>query len=129
MRWPCPLPSDRAIPVLWQNLESNVSTAGPPTDFAWLRPATNRNHTRQEAHKHQAPVSPRTPDLFNRDACSHHTESSALPTELRPTGLAIIMAGLVVINNGLDGEHSKVILGEHYFIVCLFVIRRLEFST
>ena len=24
LRWPCPLPSDRAIPVLWQNLESNV---------------------------------------------------------------------------------------------------------
>ena len=23
-RWPCPLPSDRAIPVLWQKLESNV---------------------------------------------------------------------------------------------------------
>ena len=22
LRWPCPLPSDRAIPVLWQNLES-----------------------------------------------------------------------------------------------------------
>ena len=21
LRWPCPLPSDRAIPVLWQNLE------------------------------------------------------------------------------------------------------------
>ena len=24
LRWPCSLPSDRAIPVLWQNLESNV---------------------------------------------------------------------------------------------------------
>ena len=24
LRWPCPVPSDRAIPVLWQNLESNV---------------------------------------------------------------------------------------------------------
>ena len=24
LRWPCPLPSDRAIPGLWQNLESNV---------------------------------------------------------------------------------------------------------
>ena len=24
LRWPCPLPSDRAIPVLWQKLESNV---------------------------------------------------------------------------------------------------------
>ena len=24
LRWPCPLPSDRAILVLWQNLESNV---------------------------------------------------------------------------------------------------------
>ena len=33
-----------------------------PHDFAWLRPATNRNHTRQEAHKHQAPsrLEPRT---------------------------------------------------------------------
>ena len=28
-------------------------TAGPLADFAWLRPATNRNHTRQEARKHQ----------------------------------------------------------------------------
>ena len=24
LRWPCPLPSDRAIPGLWQNLESKV---------------------------------------------------------------------------------------------------------
>ena len=24
LRWPCPLPSDRAIPDLWQNLESKV---------------------------------------------------------------------------------------------------------
>ena len=24
LRWPCPLPFDHAIPVLWQNLESNV---------------------------------------------------------------------------------------------------------
>ena len=24
LRWPCPLPSDRAIPGLWQNLGSKV---------------------------------------------------------------------------------------------------------
>ena len=24
LRWPCPLPSDRAIPGLWQKLESKV---------------------------------------------------------------------------------------------------------
>ena len=24
LRWPCPLPSDRTIPGLWQNLESKV---------------------------------------------------------------------------------------------------------
>ena len=59
------------------------SLSGPLTDFAWLRPATNRNHTRQEAHKHQAPVAPRTPDLSNQDVCSHHTESNAPTTELR----------------------------------------------
>ena len=39
--------------------------AGPLTDYDWLRPASNRNHTRQEAHKHQAPVAPRTPDFAN----------------------------------------------------------------
>ena len=55
--------------------------AGPLTDFAWLRPATDSNHTRQEAHKHQAPVAPQTLGLSSRDACSHHTESNALPTE------------------------------------------------
>ena len=33
--------------------------------------------------KHQAPVAPRTPDFCNRDICCHHTESNALPTELR----------------------------------------------
>ena len=95
LRWPCPLPSDRAIPVVWQNLESNVyvrtwpRTAGPLTEFAWLRPVANRNHTRQEADKYQAPVAPRTPDLFHRDACSHHAESNALPTELRDRQYAI----------------------------------------
>ena len=89
LRWHCPLPSDRAIPVLWQNLESNVKRTHIAahgrslTDFAWLRPATNRNHTRQDAHKHQAPVAPRTPDLSHRDVRSHHSESNALPPELR----------------------------------------------
>ena len=33
--------------------------------------------------KHRAPVAPRTPDFWNRDICCHHTESNALPTELR----------------------------------------------
>ena len=33
--------------------------------------------------KHRAPVAPRTPDFRNRDVCCHHTESNALPTELR----------------------------------------------
>ena len=33
--------------------------------------------------KHRAPVAPRTPDFWNRDVCCHHTESNALPTELR----------------------------------------------
>ena len=91
LRWPCPLPSDRAIPVLWQNLESNVwrthivahGRSPPWLHQATAEPATNRNHTRQEAHKHQAPVTPRAPDLSYRDAFSHHVESSALPTELR----------------------------------------------
>ena len=44
-------PTDRAIHVLWQNLEPNVTYV----------------------HKHQAPVAPRTPNLSNRDACSDHT--------------------------------------------------------
>ena len=60
-----------------------MRTAGPLTDFTCLRPATSRNHTRQEAHKYQAPVAPRTPDLSHRDAFSHHAESNAPPTELR----------------------------------------------
>ena len=33
--------------------------------------------------KHRAPVALRTPDFRNRDVCCHHTESNALPTELR----------------------------------------------
>ena len=33
--------------------------------------------------RHRAPVAPRTPDFWNRDVCCHHTESNALPTELR----------------------------------------------
>ena len=33
--------------------------------------------------KHRAPVAPRTPDFWNWDVCCHHTESNALPTELR----------------------------------------------
>ena len=45
------------------NVRTQPRTAGPLTDFAWLRPVTNRNHTRQEAHKHHTPVAPRTPDL------------------------------------------------------------------
>ena len=48
----------------------------------WLIRYTSR-HTRQEAHKHRAPVAPRTPDFSNRNACCHHTEFTALPTELR----------------------------------------------
>ena len=51
------------------------------TDFIWLPPATKRTHTRQEPHKHRAPA-PRTPELYNRDVYSHHTESNALSTEL-----------------------------------------------
>ena len=47
-------------------------------------------HTRQEAHKHQAPVAPRIPDLSYWDAFSHHAESSALPTELRDGQLNIL---------------------------------------
>ena len=27
LRWPRPLPSDRAIPVIWQNLESNLESS------------------------------------------------------------------------------------------------------
>ena len=53
-----------------------------PVPFLTSR-ATNRNHTRLEAHEHQAPVTPRTPDLSTRDMCYHHTKSDALPTELR----------------------------------------------
>ena len=50
---------------------------------AWLRPATNGNHTSQEANKHLEPVAPRTPDFCNRSVRSHETDSNALPTELR----------------------------------------------
>ena len=73
LRWPCPL-----------------------TDFAWVRPATNRNHSRQEAHKYQAPVAPQTPDLSNRDVCSYDTESNALPTELL---IALFLAYLFFLYN------------------------------
>ena len=91
LSWPCLLPSDCAMPDLWQNFESNVwhthiATHGQAlTDFTWLCPATNRNHTltRQEIHKHWAPVAPWTPDLSTLDVCSNHTESCALLTELR----------------------------------------------
>ena len=83
-----PPASDRVIRVLWQNLESNCLTyahpraAGLLTGFTWLRSVINRNHASQEAHKHRAPIAPRIPDLSTRDACSYHTESNALPTEL-----------------------------------------------
>ena len=67
------------------NVRTSPCAAGVPTDFSFarLRRATNHNHTHQEAHKHQAPVAPRNLDLSNRDMCFHHTESNALPTELR----------------------------------------------
>ena len=65
------------------NVRTQLRKADTFTDFAWLRSATNRNHTRPGAHKHQAPVTPRTPGLSNRDVCSHHTEYNTPPTELR----------------------------------------------
>ena len=54
--------------------------ASPLIDFAWLLPATNYNHTCQEAHKDkpQAPVSPRPLDFSNQDALT--TQSSMLYT-------------------------------------------------
>ena len=32
--------------------------------------------------KHQAPVTPQTPDLFSQDMCSHQMKSNTLPNEL-----------------------------------------------
>ena len=49
------------------NIRTQPRTAGPLTDFVWLRPATNRNHTCQEVHEHQAPVAPRITGFSNRD--------------------------------------------------------------
>ena len=65
----CPPPSDRAIPVLWQNLVTNVYRThiaahgrSPPPHRLCLVTAChlNRNHARQNASKYQAPVAPRT---------------------------------------------------------------------
>ena len=55
----------------------------PITDFDELRSATNRNHTRQEAHKHRASVAPRTTDFYNQDVRSCGFKCNALSTELR----------------------------------------------
>ena len=55
--------------------------ACPLTDC--LATATNHNHTHQEVHEHKAPVVPRTPSFYHWDLCYHHSESNALPTELR----------------------------------------------
>ena len=79
------------------------------TDFAWLRRATNRNHTRQESHKHQAPAAPRTPNFcnWNRDVQYTPTTQSpdTLPTELQDQ---VIQSSPLQIYN--DHELQRAIL-------------------
>ena len=71
LRWPCPLPSDSAIPGLWQNLESkfNVCThiaahgrSLSLTSTGYGLPPTATISARR-LDKHRAPVAPRTPDF------------------------------------------------------------------
>ena len=86
LRWPCPLPSDRAIPGLWQNLESKVKRthiAAHGRSLSLTSTGYGLPPTATMLDKHRAPVAPRTPDFWNRDVCCQHTESNALPTELR----------------------------------------------
>ena len=87
LRWPCPLPSDGAIPVLWQNLESNVNVRthiaahgrslsrlrlaaachGPPTATIPARRLVNM--------KHPSRLEPRT---FVTGTCAFTTRSPTL---------------------------------------------------
>ena len=67
LRWPCPLPSDRAIPGLWQNLESKVKRTHIAahgrslslTSTGYGLPPTATIPARM-LDKHRAPVAPRT---------------------------------------------------------------------
>ena len=65
-------------------------------------PPTVTIPARRQAHKHQAPVAPRTPDLSHRDAYSHHAESHVLPTELRDRQLWLTLVSLWLMTRHCD---------------------------
>ena len=89
LHWPCPLPSDQAISVLWQHLVKCLMCALRHTRAPSLTspgyglgPATNPNHYCQDSHNHQVSVAPWTPDFFNRVVCSHRPPVTTLSPKL-----------------------------------------------